>query len=192
MVHSTILAKMGRLSSRQMIGKLKNLRLVVILLLAIMGQQINATGQEVGTLYMSGKVVNENRRGQESTIYIYKRQEMVEEIQTTKIGKFTIDVKMQDSVALVIFSEGYVSKTLIVSTKIHPAKQKKDHAFPFFVDLYPVGNVPAPIDLERPVGKVMYQGGQFIYDTEFTKESNDLLKEFVKERRQMRVREIKD
>jgi len=142
--------------------KLMDLRLSMLLLLASVGLQVNALRQELGTLYMSGKVVNENRRGQESMIYGYKNHEVVKEIPTSKIGKFAIDVKMQDSVALVIFSEGYVSKTLIVSTKIHPAKQGKDYAFPFFVDLYPVGRVPAPIDLDRPVGKVMYQGGQFI------------------------------
>jgi hypothetical protein len=93
---------------------------------------------------------------------------------------------------LVIFADGYVSKTLIISTKIHPAKQKRDHAFPFFVDVYPVGRVPAPIDLDRPMGRINYQGGQFIYDTKFTEESNDKLKEFVEERRQMRVREIEE
>jgi len=39
---------------------------------------VNALRQELGTLYMSGKVVNENRRGQESMIYVYKNHEVCE------------------------------------------------------------------------------------------------------------------
>ena len=40
-----------------------DLRLSMLLLLASVGLQVNALRQELGTLYMSGKVVNENRRG---------------------------------------------------------------------------------------------------------------------------------
>jgi hypothetical protein len=147
---------------------------------------------EIGTLFLTGKIVDEKKRGLESKIYDYTHQELVKTVPNSKIEKFNIDLDMQDPVALVIFADGYVSKTLIISTKIHPAKQKRDHAFPFFVDVYPVGRVPAPIDLDRPMGRINYQGGQFIYDTKFTEESNDKLKEFVEERRQMRVREIEE
>ncbi|GAB5538029.1 MAG: hypothetical protein Salg2KO_01320 [Salibacteraceae bacterium] len=146
--------------------------------------------KKIGVLFLSGKVVNESKRGQESTIYIYKNRALVDEFQTTRIGKFTYEMPMQDSVALVVNSDGYVSKTLIISTKIHPARQSKDHVFPFFMDLYPIGRIPSHIDLDRPVGKIKYRGGQFIYDTDFTEESNELLKEFIKERKRMKVREI--
>lgn len=163
---------------------------MVGILMLLSRQGISQEKKDIGTLYLTGKIVNK-KRGLESEVFIYRNQELVTTVPTSKIGKFNFDLSIQDSIALVIFAEGYVSKTLIISTKIHPAKQKKDHAFPSFVDLYPVGRVPAPIDLDRPVGRINYQGGQFIYDTGFTKESNEKLKEFVKERRQMRVREIK-
>ena len=69
-----------------------------------------------------------------------------------------------------------------MNTKIHPARQLKGYLFPFFMDLYPIGRGPAHIDLERPVGKIIYFGGQFIYDTKFTEESNEDLKEFINEK----------
>lgn len=167
-----------------------NIGCLLILLLLARGTQ--SQEKKIGTLYISGKVVNEKKRGLESTVYIYRDKKQVKEVPTSKIGKFNVDLDMQDSVALVFFCDGYVSKTVVISTKIHPAKQHKSYDFPFFVDLYPVGRVPAPIDLERPVGRVNYQGGQFVYDNKFTEEKNDDLKEFVKERRQLKVRETED
>lgn len=146
---------------------------------------------EKGKLYLSGKVVNEKRRGLESTIYIFKDEVLVQEILTSKIGKFELEVSMQDSVAFVVYAEGYVTKTIVIDSRVHPSKQKKDHVFACFIDLYPVGRVPSHIDLKRPVGKIKYEGGQFIYDPVFTKERNEKLKEFVKERRAMKVRESK-
>ena len=162
--------------------------LMITVLVLISWSGMSQENKEIGTLSLTGKIVNEKKRGLEFAVYIYKNQELVKTVPTSKIGKFNIDLDMQDSLSLVIFADGYVSKTLIISTRIHPAKQKKDHAFPFFVDLYPVGRVPGPIHLDRPEGRINYQGGQFIYDNRFTKESNDKLKEFIKERRQMWVR----
>ena len=144
---------------------------------------------EVGVLFLTGKVVDENKRGLESTIYVYRNKELAYQFETSRIGKFNVDVKMQDSVAIVVYSPGYVSKTIAVSTRVHPSRQKRDHVFPFFIDLYPVGKIPSHIDLERPVGKILYRGGQFIYDSEFTKRANLELKEFVRERKDLRVRE---
>ena len=147
---------------------------------------------EVGKLYLSGKVVNENKRGLESTFYVYKNRKLLGEYSTSGIGKFAFEVNMQDSVAFVVYSEGYVSKTYVVSTQIHESKQKKDHAFPCFIDLYPVGRIPSPVDLDRPVGRIQYHGGQFIYDPDFTKESNEKLKEFIRERKDLAIKEIED
>ena len=157
--------------------------LMITVLVLISWSGMSQENKEIGTLSLTGKIVNEKKRGLEFAVYIYKNQELVKTVPTSKIGKFNIDFDMQDSVALVIFADGDVSKTLIISTRIYPAKQKKDHAFPFFADLYPVGRVPASIHLDGPVGRINYQGGQFIYDIRFTKESNDKLKEFIKERR---------
>ena len=169
-----------QIGTRKMVSKMGRLLLCVLCAfwVSISFAQEN---QAIGTLYLSGKVVNENKRGLQSTIYIYRGSELVREFPTTKIGKFNFDVAMQDSITLVIYEAEHVSKTILVSTKIHPAKQKKDHMFPFFIDLYPVGRIPSHIDLDRPVGKVVYAGGQFVYDSDFMKKANAELKEYIKE-----------
>lgn len=166
--------------------------LVTIFYLAYVPVNCAQTSKEVGSLFLSGKVVNEKKRGLEAKIYIYKGGDIIDEFQTTRIGKFDYEMPMQDSVALVIYAQGDVSKTLIITTKIHPARQSKDHLFPFFMDLHPIGRVPAHIDLERPVGRIKYFGGQFVYDNKFTEESNEDLKEFIKERKRLKVRTIDD
>jgi hypothetical protein len=179
-----------QIGRRKMLGKIG--RLFLFVLCAVWVSNSYAQDNDaIGTLYLSGKVVNENKRGLKSTIYVYKGTELIKEFPTTKIGKFNLDVVMQDSITLVIYEAEHVSKTILGSTKIHPAKQKKDHMFPFFIDLYPVGRIPSHIDLDRPVGKIIYAGGQFVYDVGVTKAANDELKEYIKERRQMKVRNEK-
>lgn len=145
---------------------------------------------EKGELKLSGKVVNENKRGQESVIYVYRQRELIKEVPTSRIGKFEFEVPLQDSVAFVVFSDGYVSKTVVVSAEVPKRREKEKFIFPFFIDLYPVGRIPSHIDLDRPVGKITFAGTQFVYDIAFTKESNEKLKEFVRERKNMRVRPL--
>lgn len=166
--------------------------LVVLTLLISVIHPLSAQDTKLGVLTLSGKVVDENKRGMESTIYVYRDKELIKEVPTSRIGKFIFDVNLQDSVAFVVFSEGYVSKTVIVSGAVPERRQEELFTFPFFIDLYPVGRVPSNIDLDRPVGKIMFSGTQFVYDIDFTKESNAKLKEFVKERKNLKVRPIED
>lgn len=159
-------------------------------IILFVGITIGTCHSQIGKLYLSGKVVNEKKRGLESVIYVYKNKKLLAEYPTSGIGKFAFEVNMQDSVAFVVYAEGYVSKTVVISTAIHESKQKKDYDFPCFIDLYPVGRIPSPVDLDRPVGRIQYHGGQFIYDPEYTKESNEKLKEFIRERKDLKIREI--
>lgn len=145
-----------------------------------------------GVLYLSGKVVDENKRGLPSYIYVYKNREVTQKLETSKLGKFEIPVPLQDSVAFVVYSNGYVSKTVLVNTLVPGKKEKEDYIFPFFIDLYPVGKTPSHIDLDRPVGKILFSGTQFVYDINFTKASNEMLKEFVRERKDLNIRPLKE
>ena len=144
---------------------------------------------DVGMIYLSGKVVNESRRGMDAAIYVYKNGNRIEEFFTSRIGKFEFSYPLQDSVAFVVYAEGYVSKTVFIDTHLPMNMQKSDYNFPFFIDLYPVGNTPSSIDLKRPVGKIVFSGTQFIYDIDFTEQQNERLKEFVRERKDMKIRE---
>ena len=113
--------------------RLCSMGVMLIMMFSMVG--VSALAQsEKGTLYLSGKVVNEKRRGLESTIYIFKDEELVQEIPTSKIGKFELEVSMQDSVAFVVYAEGYVTKTIVIDSRVHPSKQKKDHVFACFID----------------------------------------------------------
>lgn len=151
-----------------------------------------AQEKKVGELYLSGKVVDENKRGKEATIYIFKNGIKLDEIYTNKIGKFQFQVALQDSVAFVVYADNYVSKTVFIDARVPQTKEKADYNFPFFIDLYPVRGVPSNIDLKRPVGKIIFSGTQFIYDIEFTKAQNERLKEFVRERKELRVRALEN
>jgi len=155
----------------------------------IKNNDLRAQVPDVGMIYLSGKVVNESRRGMDATIYVYKNGNRIEEFFTSRIGKFEFSYPLQDSVAFAVFAEGYVSKTVFIDTHVPLNKQKSDYNFPFFIDLYPVGNTPSSIDLKRPVGKVIFSGTQFIYDIDFTKQQNERLNEFVRERRDLKIRE---
>ena len=154
----------------------------------VLNQQ--AQGQDKGDLLLSGKVVNEHKRGLESTIMIFRGKDKVDEFQTSGIGKFQTKVPLQDSLALVVYAEDYVSKTVFINTFVPQAWQTSKFLFPFFIDLYPVGRTPTNIDLSRPVGKVIFSGKEFIYDIEFTKRQNEELKEFVRKRKDMKIRNI--
>jgi len=143
---------------------------------------LRAQVPDVGMVYLSGKVVNESRKGMATAIYDYKNGNRIEEFFTSRIEKFEFSYPLQDSVAFVVYSEGYVSKTVFIDTHVPLNKQKSDYNFPFFIDLYPAGNKPSSIDLKRPVGKIVFSGTQFIYDIDFTKHQNERLKEFVRER----------
>ncbi|GAB4377202.1 MAG: hypothetical protein Kow0075_05330 [Salibacteraceae bacterium] len=170
--------------------------IIIFLVIVIAPMRLLAQEQsekpKYGKLYLSGKVVDERRRGLSSTVYVYRGKELINTVTTSRIGKFSIDVPMMDSIAFVVYSEGYVSKTIVVSTYVHPKRADSDYAFPFFIDLYPVGRTPSHIDLDRPVGKISFMGGQFVYDADFTKQANEELKEYVKERKNLRVREIEE
>lgn len=146
----------------------------------------------IGKLYLSGKVVNETNRGMQSKIQVFKKGEMINEFETNGIGKFEFSVALQDSMVFAVISEGYVSKTIWVDTRVAKMKQESDYRFPFFIDLYPIGRVPSNVDLDRPVGQILFSGIQFVYDTHFTKEANERLKEYVKERKGLRVRPIEE
>lgn len=164
----------------------------LLIFFLVYGSVANAQIPDVGMIYLSGKVVNESRRGMEADIYVYRNGNRIEEFKTTRIGKFEFTYPLQDSIAFVVFAEGYVSKTIFIDTHLPINKQKSDYNFPFFIDLYPVGNTPSSIDLKRPIGKIIFSGTQFIYDIDFTKLQNDRLQEFVRERRDMRIREYNE
>lgn len=148
--------------------------------------------KEIGKLYLSGKVVNEKKRGMLSKVLLYQGEEKIKEIETTKIGKFNLNVPLNDTFALIVLVDGYISKTVYVNTTVSERKKHEDFLFPFFIDLYPVGRTPAHPDLDRPVGKIIFSGTQFIYDIAFTKEANSALKEFSKERRNLKVRNLEE
>jgi hypothetical protein len=163
---------------------------LLIILVGFFTVLSTASAQETGDLLLSGKVVNENKRGMEATIMLFRGKEKIDDFQTNIIGKFQTTVSLMDSIALVIYAEDYVSKTVFVNTFVPVTYATSDFAFPFFIDLYPIGRTPANIDLSRPVGKVIFSGAQFIYDIEFTKRQNEQLKDFVRERKDLKVREI--
>lgn len=142
----------------------------------------------VGSLTLSGKVVDEEKRGIESVIRLYRNREVVSEVVTSKIGKFQLKLALSDSVTFVVMSEGYISKSVVVSSHLPAKAPRNEYIFPFFIDLYPVGKTPTHVDLDRPVGKIMYSGDQFIYDIEFTTAANAELKEFTRERKDLKVK----
>jgi hypothetical protein len=146
----------------------------------------------IGNLYLSGKVVNESNRGMQSKIQVFKKGELINEFETNGIGKFEFAVALQDSMVFAVTSQGYVSKTIWVDTRVTKMKQESDYRFPFFIDLYPLGRIPSNVDLERPVGQILFSGIQFVYDTHFTEEANERLKEYVKERKGLKVRPIEE
>jgi hypothetical protein len=131
--------------------------------------------REAGVLCLTDKVVDENKRGSESTIYVYRNKKLDCQFETSHIGKFNVDVKTHN-----LF---FVWKDAPVSLR------PLGLVFPFFIDLYPFGKSPSLIDLERSVGKILDRVGQFIYDSEFTKKANLELKKFVRERKDLRVRD---
>lgn len=168
------------------------INLFVISFIAISPMLGMAQTTKKGTILLSGKVVDENKKGLQSTIKVFRNRDLVNEIPTSKIGKFQIALTLQDSVSIVVVQDGYVSKTLVVSTKVPVKKEREDFLFPFFIDLYPTGKAPSYVDLDRPVGKIKYSGVQFIYDIEYTKKANEQLKEFVRERKDLKIQEYKE
>lgn len=146
--------------------------------------------KKLGKLLLTGKVVNEKKKGLQAKILIYRSSEFIDELETSRIGKFQFEADLNDSVAFVVIADNYVSKTVFVNTLVNERKQHQSFVFPFFIDLYPVGRIPSHVDLERPVGKIRFAGTQFIYDLDFTKKANMRLKEFVKERKNLKIRRI--
>ena len=131
--------------------------LFVMALLIAIAQIGYAQATELGTLYLSGKVVNENKRGMETEIYVYRNGKRSDAFKTSRIGRFEFGIPLQDSVAFVVIAEEYVSKTVFVDARVPENDEDKDYRFPFFIDLFPVGNIPSNIDLKRPVGKIIDQ-----------------------------------
>lgn len=164
--------------------------LIILTLLSVFFALAAQAQKPVADLLLSGKVINEKKSGLESTVMIFRGKKKINEFSTNKIGKFETKVPLQDSLALVVYSENYVSKTVFINSFVPKAYESSSFAFPFFIDLYPIGRTPSNIDLSRPVGKIIFSGNQFIYDIEFTKKQNELLKEFVRERKDMKVRTI--
>lgn len=171
-------------------GTFKSSKQVFVTSLIVLLFCLQGLAQQKGGLLLSGKVVDERKRGMESTIMVFRGREKIDEFVTTRIGKFETTVPLQDSLALVVYAHDYVSKTVFINSFVPVAYTATDFAFPFFIDLYPIGRTPANIDLSRPVGKVIFSGSQFIYDIEFTKKQNEKLKEFVRERKDFKVREM--
>ena len=134
----------------------------IVLLFVFKGNLSYAQVPDVGNVYLTGKVVNEKKRGMEASIYIFKDGYKLEEFSTSKIGKFEFPMPLQDSVAFVFLADGYVSKTIFLDARVPLNKQKSDYNFPFFVDLYPVGRTTTPVDIKRSVGKIVFSGTQFI------------------------------
>ncbi len=161
-----------------------------LLALVLLSTHVLAQLPDVGNLYMSGKVINQRKRGIQSEIYLYKNSVRIDRFETNKIGRFEFFLPLQDSLAVVIYKDGYVSKTIYVDSRVPLERKNEDYHFPFFIDLYKVDNVPSNIDLERSVGKIIFAGTQFIFDYDFTKRQNELLEEFVREKREMKVRRI--
>jgi hypothetical protein len=159
---------------------------VLVFSTAVMAQE----KKNYGMLMLSGKVVDETKKGVESRVLVYRGSEKLHDFKTSKIGKFSYNVFNQDSVSVVFLADGYVSKTIVVSTRVPVKKERESAMFPFFIDLYPVGKVPSYADLNRPVGRIKFSGIQFIYDMEFTKKSNADLKEFVNERKELKIKEV--
>ena len=151
-----------------------------------------AQGTTIGELHLHGKVVDERKKGLPATIHIYKQGELIEQFETSRIGRFQYSMDLQDSLYLVVQAPQFVTKTIFINASMADSRANQDYAFPFFMDLYPVGKTPSYIDLDRPVGRIIFSGVQFIYDIEYTNQQNQDLKEFVRERRDLKVRKIED
>lgn len=135
---------------------------VLLLALCIITGKSYTQTPDVGNLYLTGKGVNEKKRGMQATIYLYKEHIRIDSFNTSRIGRFEFFTPLQDSLAFVVLAEDYVSKTVFVDARVPNHKKDDDYNFPFFIDLYRVGRVPSNIDLERPVGKIIFAGSQFI------------------------------
>ena len=85
---------------------------------------------------MSGKVVNEKKRGLKSTILVYQNKELIEQIETSGIGKFQFSVKLNDTIAFVVLAEDYVSKTVFVNTLVPDKKLKQDFKLTYGAPIY--------------------------------------------------------
>ncbi|MDA9267606.1 hypothetical protein N9P66_04465 [Salibacteraceae bacterium] len=152
-----------------------------ILLLALITSGLSSYAQvpDVGNIYLTGKMVNESRKGMEASISVCKKGYKIETFPTSRIGRFEFPMPLQDSLAYVVMAEGYVSKTILLDARVPLGKQKADYNFPFFVDLYPVERTPTPVDIKRPIGKIIFSDTQIICNIDFTKLQNERLKAFV-------------
>lgn len=164
------------------------LHTVVFSLFCLMAYPAISRLPDVGNLHLNRRVVNERKDGMEATIFLYQNNIRIDSFQTNRIGRFEFFIPLQDSVIMVAYKDGYVSKTVYVDSRVPNDQKDPDYLYPVFIDLYPTDRIPSNIDLNRPVGRIIFSGTQFIYDVDFTKEQNRLLREFVNERKSMRVR----
>ena len=152
-----------------------------ILLLALITSGLSSYAQvpDAGNIYLTGKMVNESKKGMEASISVCKKGYKIETFPTSRTGRFEFPIPLQDFWAFVVMAEGYIFKTIFLDARVTIGKQKADYNFPFFVDLYLVERTPTPVDLKRPIRKIVFSDTQVIYNIDFTKLQNERLKAFV-------------
>ena len=130
---------------------------------------------------------NEKMQGDEGKpldsvlISIYNNDIPYSEYWTSKKGKCSFRLPLDRSMRLDVTKPGFVTKSILVNTKI-PADKKDAFSFSFDVDIFEeVKGLDVSV-LKNPIAKVVYNSalGSFEYDVNYTTRINNDLKKMYK------------
>jgi hypothetical protein len=129
-----------------------------------------------------GDVYIGEAKAKDVTISLYERNDVISTYTTTKNGQFVLDLERNKYYIVEFSKKGYVTKRILIDTKIASDTLKPKDEFNF--DVFLIKSKPnvdySVLDFPMAIIQFQYNKQRFDFDPKYTRERHSEQKEFMK------------
>ena len=154
-----------------------------ILLGSILISLMSLTHAQVGSSLFGfeGRVYLEGNKGKAVSITLYDNNKKISTYETTRSGKFILDIERNKHYTVVFEKEGFLAKSVIIKTYANPNEVVDVEVFKFDMNLDKKEFGVNYSQLDFPVTMIEFERlkGEFDYNKEYTENMIELQNEYI-------------
>jgi hypothetical protein len=151
-------------------------KLLSILLISTLGLTSTFAGEGSSLFGFKGKVMLEDSNGKKVIVNLYDGNKKVSSYETGANGKFLLDISRNRHYTLEFVKIGYVTKRIIIDTKVNHRDAVGVKEFKFDIELFKMVPGYDYSDLDFPITILEFEKTkkEFVYNQKYTNQMLDM------------------